>query len=212
MRHDRFDQEQAHARQERSCDRGRRRHHPEREPAEGRRGGRGSHRGLRGGHGRGRAQRGDVRGAVLLLLADEPMHGYQLIQAIIERTDGAWRPSPGAIYPTIAQLEDEGLVSVVADAGRKVVTMTGAGREYLADNQAAIGDPFAAIQQTGNGDLRNELGQLYAAMRTVGQSGTREQIAAAQQVIAQARRSLYLILAEATPGPAGAGEPTDDSP
>lgn len=140
------------------------------------------------------------------------MHGYQLIQAIIERTDGAWRPSPGAIYPTIAQLEDEGLVSVVPDAGRKVVTMTGAGREYLADNQAAIGDPFAAIQQTGNGDLRNELGQLYAAMRTVGQTGTREQIAAAQQVIAQARRSLYLILAEATPGPAGAGEPTDDAP
>ena len=78
--------------------------------------------------GRGRAPRGDVRAAVLLLLAEEPMHGYQLMQAISERSGGRWTPSPGAIYPTINQLEDEGLVSVTADSGRKLVTLTDAGR------------------------------------------------------------------------------------
>src|ERR687889_1353345 len=104
----------------------RRRHHhpgphgrggPEAEPFLGRRGG------------RGRAARGDVRTAVLLLLAEQPMHGYQLMQAIAERSGGRWTPSPGAVYPTISALEDEGLVTVTADAGRKLVTLTDAGRE-----------------------------------------------------------------------------------
>ncbi len=136
------------------------------------------------------------------------MHGYQLIQAIIERTGGAWKPSPGAIYPTIAQLEDEGLVSIIAEGGRKVVTMTDAGRTYLEDNQAAIGDPFAEMHDRGNGDLRNELGQLYAAMRTVGQTGSREQVYAAEQVLADARRALFLILADAPGRPTEANTPT----
>src|SRR4051812_2530440 len=81
--------------------------------------------------GRGRAPRGDVRAATLLLLAEQPMHGYQLMQAIAERSGGRWAPSPGAIYPTISQLEDEGLVTVTADAGRKLVTLTDAGREQV---------------------------------------------------------------------------------
>ena len=94
----------------------RRQHDPE-----GRFGGhsRGAHDGhWTGGRGRGRAQRGDVRAAVLMLLSEQPVHGYQLMRAIIERTAGAWRPTPGAVHPTIAQLEDEGVVSVVAEAGR----------------------------------------------------------------------------------------------
>ncbi|MDP9093850.1 MAG: PadR family transcriptional regulator [Actinomycetota bacterium] len=216
MRHDKSDRDQAGrghgSRDHAGCAPGhirtRRQHHPEQGPAEGRRSGRGAYRGLRGGHGRARAQRGDVRGAVLLLLADAPMHGYQLIQAIIERTGGAWKPSPGAIYPTIAQLEDEGLVSIIAEGGRKVVTMTDAGRTYLEDNQAAIGDPFAEMHDRGNGDLRNELGQLYAAMRTVGQTGSREQVYAAEQVLADARRALFLILADAPGRPTEANTPT----
>src|ERR1700712_4417473 len=89
------------------------------------------HHGHRGGRGRGRAPRGDVRAAVLQLLAEEPMHGYQLMQAIAERSGGRWTPSPGAIYPTINQLEDEGLVLVTADAGRKLVTLTDVGRAHI---------------------------------------------------------------------------------
>src|SRR6478609_783253 len=93
------------------------------------------------GCGRGRAPRGDVRTAVLLLLAEEPMHGYQLMQAISDRSGGRWTPSPGAIYPTIAQLDDEGLVTVTADAGRKLVTLTDAGREHVQARREAGADP-----------------------------------------------------------------------
>ncbi len=128
------------------------------------------------------------------------MHGYQLMHAIADRTEGAWRPSPGAIYPTIAQLEDEDLVSVVADAGRKLVTLTEAGHAYLAANEATLADPFTAItkQAGGRHDLRGSVDQVYAAARTVGQSGSDAQIAAAQEILDQARRGLYLILADST--------------
>src|SRR4030081_1762446 len=88
----------------------------------GRTRGRHPHRGERG-----RAQRGDVRTALLLLLAEQPMHGYQLMQTITERTSGAWQPSPGAIYPTLSQLEDECLIDTVAQGGRKLATLTNAG-------------------------------------------------------------------------------------
>jgi len=83
----------------------------------------------RGRHGR--AGRGDVRTAILKLLAEEPMHGYQLMQAVADRTSGGWRLSPGAVYPTIAQLEDEGLVRVSTEGGRKLVTLTDAGRAHV---------------------------------------------------------------------------------
>src|SRR5512142_511030 len=111
---------------------------------------------------RGRAPRGDVRTAVLLLLAEEPMHGYQLMQAIADRSGGRWTPSPGAIYPTISQLEDEGLVTVTADAGRKLVTLTDAGREHVQARRDAGADPFAGPQATGpGGDLRGLVEQLH---------------------------------------------------
>src|SRR6195952_4700645 len=153
---------------------GRRHHHPE-GPGP-RAGGRrmGGRPGRGEGRGRGRAQRGDIRAASLLLLADEPMHGYQLMQAIADRTNGAWRPSPGAIYPTIAQLEDEGLVSVTPDSGRKLVALTEAGREHLASIEETTADPFTAITAQGGGshDLRGALEQLRAAARAVAMSGT----------------------------------------
>ena len=97
--------------------------------------------------GRGRAPRGDVRTAVLLLLAEEPMHGYQLMQAIAERSGGRWTPSPGAIYPTINQLEDEGLVTVTAESGRKLVTLTDAGREHVDERRETSADPFAGFDE-----------------------------------------------------------------
>ena len=154
--------------------------------------------------GRGRAPRGDLRAAVLQLLAEEPMHGYQLMQAVAERSGGRWTPSPGAIYPTISQLEDEGLVTVTADAGRKLVTLTDAGRENVAVRREAGADPFAGHSPAGPGaDLRGLLEQLHGAVREVGRSGTDEQLSAAAAILAEARRSLYLLLAGA-PGPGGA--------
>ncbi len=194
MKHDRLDQRFTGEWQDGGERRGRRHHHPQGPGphGEGRR-----HSGGRG-RGRGRAQRGDVRAATLVLLADQPMHGYQLMQAISDRTEGAWRPSPGAIYPTIAQLEDEGLVTVTPDAGRKLVTLTEAGREHLAANASTMADPFTAItvQAGGGNDLRGSVEQVHLAARAVGKTGTDDQIAAAQKILNEARRALYLILAE----------------
>lgn len=159
---------------------------------------RGRGRGAPGGRGRGRGrvQRGDVRTAILLVLADEAMHGYQIMQAISDRTGGAWRASPGAVYPTIAQLEDEGLVTTREEGGRRSVTLTSEGRTYVEERSARLGDPFAEFADRPTGpDLREPLHELQAAARQILSSGSAAQVEAAAQVLARARRSLYLILA-----------------
>ncbi|MCC9176925.1 PadR family transcriptional regulator [Arthrobacter sp. zg-Y750] len=153
----------------------------------------------RGHHGPGgrRAGRGDVRAAVLLLLAEEPMHGYQLIQAISERTNGRWQPSPGAIYPTLSQLEDEGLVTIEVRGGRKLASLTEEGRGAA---QAETGDPFGDFTGAHSGpDLRGLLHELAAATRQVGMAGDPGQVAAAAALLGETRRALYLILAGETP-------------
>ena len=150
----------------------------------------------RGGR-RGRAQRGDVRAAVLMLLADEPMHGYQLMQAIADRTGGTWRPSPGAIYPTISQLEDEGLVTVYKDGGRKLVTLTDEGRAYVENPENAPADPFQGhTRDTETPDLRAALHALQDAARSVAMSGTDADVTAAHKVLTDAKKALYRILAD----------------
>ena len=154
-------------------------------------------RGRRRYGGRRRAPRGDVRTAVLLLVAEQPMHGYELMQAIAERTGGAWTPSPGAVYPTINQLEDEGLVTITADAGRKLVTLTDAGRQQLVEHRQAWGDPFAGFDPAApEADLHRLLHDLVEATRQVARAGTSTQQAAAAKVLTDARRSLYLLLAD----------------
>ena len=152
---------------------------------------------------RGRAHRGDVRTAILMVLSDKPMHGYQIMQTMGDRTHGAWRPSPGAIYPTIAQLEDEGLVSTHEDSGRRLVTVTPQGRTYLEERRTRLGDPFADFADGAGGpDLRDPLQEVQAAVRQIAVAGSTAQVEAAARVLAQARRSLYLILA-------GNGDDTD---
>jgi len=132
----------------------------------------------------------------VLLLTDQPMHGYQIMQAMSDRTGGAWQPSPGAIYPTIAQLEDEGLVTTQEEGGRRLVTLTPEGRAYVEERSARLGDPFAVFADAPNRpDLRDPLHQLHAAVRQIEVGGDAAQLEAAAQTLAQARRSLYLILA-----------------
>ncbi|MET4060847.1 DNA-binding PadR family transcriptional regulator [Arthrobacter sp. UYP6] len=173
-------------------------------------GGRGRGRGHHGGPGGRRAGRGDVRAAVLLLLDAEPMHGYQLIQAITDRTNGSWKPSPGAIYPTLAQLEDEGLVTIEASGGRKLARLTEAGQQEAAA-QAEANDPFADFAAGNSGpDLRALLHELAGAARQVGMAGTPEQVTAAAALLAETKRSLYLILAGETPAAAPAADPAAD--
>jgi DNA-binding PadR family transcriptional regulator len=132
-----------------------------------------------------------------MLLAEEPMHGYQLMQAIADRSGGRWTPSPGAIYPTINQLEDECLVTVTAESGRKLVTLTDAGREYVEGRRETSIDPFAGFASAEPAtDLRGLIEELHSATRQVARSGSEEQRTAAAKILGDARRSLYLLLAD----------------
>ncbi|WAP52070.1 PadR family transcriptional regulator [Arthrobacter sp. ATA002] len=151
--------------------------------------GRGRGRGHHGGPGGRRAGRGDVRAAVLQLLSEEPMHGYQLIQAISGRTNGRWQPSPGAIYPTLAQLEDEGLVTIEAAGGRKLATLTEAGRQEAGNLAGSgAGNPFTDTTDRDSGpDLRALLHELTGATRQVGMAGTPEQVRAAAALLAETK-------------------------
>jgi DNA-binding PadR family transcriptional regulator len=131
------------------------------------------------------------------------MHGYQLMQAISDRTRGVWRPSPGAVYPTLDQLEDEGLATIHQEGGRRLVTLTAAGHAYLAEHGAELSDPFGPpAEGPAVPDLRQPLDELRVAARQVAVSGSAEQVEAAGRVLAQAKRSLYLILAGDTDAPA----------
>src|SRR5690242_19528879 len=99
-----------------------------------------------GGHGRGRrARRGDVRAALLVLLHEQPRNGYQLIQEIEQRSEGAWRPSPGSVYPALQQLEDEGLVRTEETEGRRTYALTDEGRGYVEENRDDLGEPWKAV-------------------------------------------------------------------
>jgi DNA-binding PadR family transcriptional regulator len=148
---------------------------------------------------RSRARRGDVRAAALLLLAEEPRNGYQLMEEIERRSGGAWRPSPGSIYPALAQLEDEGLVSAEETAGRRAYRLTAEGEAYVEEHREAFGSPW---EEAGEGvpdelvDLRTLIAHVAMATLQVGQSGDEKQVAEAKEVLSEARKSLYRILAD----------------
>ena len=149
------------------------------------------------GFGRGpRARRGDVRAALLVLLAEEPRNGYGLMQEIEARSGGAWRPSPGSVYPALSQLEDEGLVQAVQEGGSKRFDLTEAGREHVTEHAEELGTPW---EEVGGGEHVGELRTLVfgvgAAVMQVVQAGTEAQAAEAAKVLDEARRSLYRILA-----------------
>ena len=145
---------------------------------------------------RGRRPRGDVRNAILLLLAEQPMHGYQLMEAIAERSGGRWRPSPGAVYPTLNLLEDEGVLTLTASAGRKLATLTPEGRALVEAESASWPDPFATDEAAQQGvDLRDGLGQLAEAVRAVARGGTEPQRERAAEILADARKAVYRLLA-----------------
>ncbi|MDX3458471.1 PadR family transcriptional regulator [Streptomyces sp. ME02-8801-2C] len=155
--------------------------------------------GGRGGRGgpRGRARRGDVRASILALLKDRPMHGYEMIQEIAERSGGAWKPSPGSVYPTLQLLEDEGLIASESEGGKKLFALTESGRT------AADEGPDAPWEEAGRGmdwealnDIRQAGFGLMEAFGQVWKTGSKEQREKALAVINEARKKLYLILAD----------------
>ncbi|MFC6092967.1 PadR family transcriptional regulator [Saccharothrix lopnurensis] len=150
------------------------------------------------GRGRGRQRKGNVRVAVLTLLAERPMHGYEMIQEIGRRTDGLWRPSPGSVYPTLQMLADEGLVSVEEEAGgKKLFTLTEPGRAEAAGHEGA--PPWQQVNDEVDlhaAKLRTAARHLGSAMQQMAHAGTREQKTRAVEVLNEARRKLYAILGE----------------
>jgi DNA-binding PadR family transcriptional regulator len=160
------------------------------------------------GGGRGRRRRGDVRTALLMLLAEEARNGYQLMQTIEERSGGRWRPSPGSVYPALAQLEDEGLVHATERDGAKLFEITDAGREHIAGrtDQAPPWEMDEDPAFETLADLRSLVHQLAMAAGQVVHAGDEDQIQRAREVLNDARRTLYRILAEdedARPGTDG---------
>jgi DNA-binding PadR family transcriptional regulator len=146
-----------------------------------------------------KARRGDVRAAILAVLAEQPMNGYQIIQEIAERSGGVWKPSPGSIYPTLQQLEDEGLVTADAEVGRRTFTLTDEGRAYVADHADEVSAPWEAMSAPAEDDengLKPLLGQVATAMWQILAAGTPDQQARAKEALAELRRKLYGILAE----------------
>jgi DNA-binding PadR family transcriptional regulator len=141
-----------------------------------------------------------VRAAALALLAEESLNGYQIIQRIGERSGGLWRPSPGSVYPALAQLEDEGLIGPQSGGGEgRAYELTEAGRTYVAEHEQEVNAPWSAF----GGDAANAATDLAALVRQVHvaafqvlSAGTPGQLDQARTVLGQARRSLYRILAQ----------------
>ena len=161
----------------------------------------------RRGRGGPRARRGDVRAAILDVLhtaarQEEQLNGYQVIQQIAERSGGAWRPSPGSVYPTVQQLQDEGLVEADDERGRKTLRLSAEGVRYAeenADELAAVWKPFEDAEESAApafADLKPEIGQVMSAVWQILTTGTETQRRAAVDVLVEARRKLYGILAD----------------
>jgi DNA-binding PadR family transcriptional regulator len=147
----------------------------------------------------GRARRGDVRAAILALLGESPMHGYQIIQELETRSNGLWRPSPGSIYPTLQLFVDEGIVTASEVEGKRVFELTDAGRERLAEAGPEAVSPWDAVaretpEETGR--LRDGIHQLMSATHQVANTGTTAQSERTLEVLNEARRKIYAILAE----------------
>jgi DNA-binding PadR family transcriptional regulator len=180
--------------------------------------GRGFGPGFGPGPGRRRAARGNVRNAVLALLAEEPLHGYAVIGLLAERSGGLWRPSPGSVYPVLGQLEVEGLVSADESSGRKVFALTDAGRGYVEEHAAELSEPWSEAQSRHRDralSLFHALRGVGAAAHEVARHGDDAAVEAARATLDQTRRALYRILAgepgDGSADDGAAAEPSDQS-
>ncbi|PWU24606.1 MAG: PadR family transcriptional regulator [Candidatus Rokuibacteriota bacterium] len=159
---------------------------------------RGWGRHLRGGGPR--ARRGDVRAGILALLAEEPMHGYQIIQELESRSGGLWRPSPGSVYPTLQLLEDEGLVSREEAEGKRVYALTDEGRARASEQRERTGRlPWEEVSAGADHPaikLREAAFQVGAAAMQVAHAGSGQQAEQALEILTETRRRIYALLAE----------------
>jgi DNA-binding PadR family transcriptional regulator len=135
----------------------------------------------------------------LLLLAEQPLNGYQIMQEIEKRSDGVWRPSPGSVYPALAQLEDEGLIRTEQLGDRRAFVLTDSGRAELDER----GNEASAPWEQMSGAVDDDVGALFGELRRVGMAaaqighlGSGSQVARARGLLADVRRALYAVLSE----------------
>lgn len=165
--------------------------------------------GPRGGHGGGppwsffrrgpRARRGDVRAGILALLAEQARNGYQIMQELEQRSGGVWHPSPGSIYPSLQQLEDEGLIRSEASGNGRVFELTEQGRAYVAEHRDEVSAPWADVGDESDNaaaELMGLLREVAAAAAQVARAGDNVQLTKAKKVLASTRRELYRVLAD----------------
>ena len=146
-----------------------------------------------------KAGRGDVRAAILALLREGPRNGYQIMSEVEERTRGAWRPSPGAVYPALSQLADEGLIESEESGGRRTYRLTDAGREYVEQNPRKARGAWESEEQQEAWQvpgLFTEAARLGGGIVQIAHAGTPEQVRAAEELLERTRRELYRILAD----------------
>ena len=143
-------------------------------------------------------RRGDTRTALLAALAEAPAHGYELMQRIEEKSEGAWRPSPGSVYPTLQLLEDEGLVRVAERDGKRIFEITDEGRaEAERRVEEAGGAPWEILDGgSGRGSLRESMRLLGLAVRQTATVGSKEHIDATNTILTDARKRIYQLLGE----------------
>ena len=152
-----------------------------------------------GGPGGRRRAKGDVRAAILSLLAESgPLNGYGIMKAINAKTDGAWRASPGSVYPTLQQLVDEELIVSRGEGRGTEFELTEAGRAYVAENDEELQRAWTAVPRPSESAvaLFESVGKLMGVVGQFRHSATDAQRAAAAEKLDEARRALYLILAD----------------
>ena len=145
-----------------------------------------------------RMGKGDVRSAILRLLAEEPLHGYEIIRRIEQNTDGAWKPSAGSVYPTLQLLADEGLVTAQTAHDRKVYALTDEGRTASEGVKAPweAADPAESREPSGFGAVSKAGMDLAQAVTNVVRSGSPAQQAEVVELLETTRRKVYSILAQ----------------
>jgi len=136
--------------------------------------------------------------SILALLAEQPMHGYQIIQELATRSEGAWTPGAGSVYPALEQMETLGLITGDQQEGKRVYSITDKGRELAEHGEGHGHAPWddAAKASGPRVELRQSVFALLDAAQQVGRTGTDEQVAKAVELVDQARKAVYLILAE----------------
>ena len=149
-----------------------------------------------------KAGRGDVRAAILALLREGPLNGYQIMSEIEERSDGAWRPSPGAVYPALSQLADEGLIEAEESGGKRTFSLTDAGRQYVAENPDMARGAWESSEQQEAWQVPGlfaEAARVGSGIMQLARTGSPDQIRAAERLLERTRRELYRILADDQP-------------